>query len=113
MNGKETCRILKQIRRQIAEANGIPLNIAVCSDPRPCTGTCSRCEEEMRQLREALQRIRDRGGKPVIPQTQVEPIRAQESWFPIRTPAELGLSHQLAGVPARRDWVEAAKKKKK
>lgn len=111
MNGKETCRTLKRIRRQIAEANGIPLNIAVCSDPGPCTGNCPRCEEEMRQLREALQSIRDRGGKPMIPQTQVEPIR--ESWFPIHTPGMPDLSHQLAGVPAPRDWVEAAKKKKK
>lgn len=53
--GKETCRILKDIRRQIAEANDIKLVTEECKHKGECSGTCPRCEAEVRYLEMKLQ----------------------------------------------------------
>lgn len=42
------------MRRSIAEENGIPLEIPECTHKGPCPGTCPRCEQELRQLENAL-----------------------------------------------------------
>ncbi len=57
--GKDICKELKAVRRQIAEENGIDLEIPECTYKGPCRGTCPRCESEVRYLENALaQRIR-------------------------------------------------------
>lgn len=56
MNGKETCRILKEIRRQIAECNDIAWIVEECTHKGDCAGTCPKCESEVRQLERALER---------------------------------------------------------
>ena len=48
--GKYTCKILKEIRRQIAEANGIEFAISECRYKGDCLGTCPKCEAEVRYL---------------------------------------------------------------
>ena len=58
MNGKDKCRILKEIRRQIAEANDIDLVIRECTHQGECRGTCPRCEAEVRYLEEQLEKRR-------------------------------------------------------
>ncbi len=63
--GKQTCRILKEIRRSIAEANDISLVISECSYQGDCTGTCPRCEAEVRFLEHQL-RLRRLAGKAVV-----------------------------------------------
>ena len=52
--GKRICAELKQIRRNIAEENGIPLEIPECSYQGECRGTCPRCEAEVRYLEQQL-----------------------------------------------------------
>ena len=52
--GKDICKELKAVRKQIAEENGIPLEIPKCTYQGPCKGTCPRCESEMRFLENAL-----------------------------------------------------------
>lgn len=52
--GKEICNELKAVRRRIAEENGIALEIPECTHQGPCPGTCPRCEQELRQLENAL-----------------------------------------------------------
>lgn len=54
MKGKEICRYLKNIRRQIAEKNHIALEIPECTFQGECRGTCPRCEAEVRFLERAL-----------------------------------------------------------
>ena len=54
MTGKEKCRELRQIRRQIAEQNNIDLPLEDCTYEGPCEGTCPKCEEELRSLEAAL-----------------------------------------------------------
>lgn len=49
-HGKETCRILKELRHKIAEANDIALETSECRFKGDCTGTCPRCEAEVRYL---------------------------------------------------------------
>ena len=52
--GKEICRELKVLRKQIAEENGIPLEIEECKFKGKCDGTCPRCDAEVRYLEGAL-----------------------------------------------------------
>ena len=52
--GKQTCRILKEIRRQIAEANDIDFVISECQYKGDCLGTCPKCESEVRYLEQQL-----------------------------------------------------------
>lgn len=54
MKGKEICRYLKNIRRQIAESNHIALDIPECTFEGECRGTCPRCEAEVGFLERAL-----------------------------------------------------------
>ncbi|MBQ9781291.1 MAG: hypothetical protein IJW00_10170 [Clostridia bacterium] len=54
--GKEKCRILKQIRAEIAKQNDIAWVVEECSHKGNCKGTCPKCEAEVRQLEKALER---------------------------------------------------------
>ena len=58
MNGKDKCRILKEIRRQIAQDNDIDLVIAECTHKGECRGTCPRCEAEVAYLERELDKRR-------------------------------------------------------
>lgn len=68
MTGKQTCDILKQIRRDIAKKNDINISIRDCphgEDVR-CPGTCPRCEAETRALEKALNDRKKTGKKLLI-----------------------------------------------
>ncbi len=54
--GKEKCRILKQIRAEIAKQNDIEWVVSECRHQGDCRGTCPKCEYEVRQLEAALAR---------------------------------------------------------
>lgn len=64
MNGKSKCKILKDIRRQIAAENDIAYVTSECKYQGECTGTCPKCEAEVRYLEEELAKRR-RAGKAV------------------------------------------------
>ena len=61
---KQTCKILKEIRRQIAEANDIEYVTSECRYKGDCLGTCPKCEAEVRYLEQQL-RARSLAGKAV------------------------------------------------
>ena len=42
--GKEKCRILKEIRAEIAKANDIEWVTSECKHQGNCKGTCPKCE---------------------------------------------------------------------
>ena len=63
--GKQTCKILKEIRRQIAEENDIKLVIEECTYQGDCLGTCPKCEAEVRYLERELEK-RQRIGKAAV-----------------------------------------------
>lgn len=54
IHGKNICNQLKAVRKHIAEENGIPLEMKKCTYKGACSGTCPRCEAEMRYLENAL-----------------------------------------------------------
>ncbi len=62
--GKQTCKILKEIRRQIAEANDIEFVTSECRYKGDCLGSCPKCEAEVRYLEQQL-RHRQLAGKLV------------------------------------------------
>ena len=63
--GKNTCKILKEIRKQIAAENDIQLVIEECTYKGDCLGTCPKCEEEVRYLERELEK-RQRMGKAAV-----------------------------------------------
>ncbi len=66
MNGKKKCNTLKNVRRHIARANNIKLEIPECTHTGDCPGTCPRCESEVRYLERALAERRKRGLKVAV-----------------------------------------------
>lgn len=64
MNGKDKCKILKDIRRQIAEKNDIEWVVSECKHQGTCKGTCPKCESEVRKLERELS-LRRKLGKTV------------------------------------------------
>lgn len=63
--GKQTCIILKEIRKQIAAENDIDLVVSECTYQGDCLGTCPKCEAEVRYLERELEK-RQRMGKAAV-----------------------------------------------
>ena len=59
--GKSTCKLLKSIRQQIADANGISYQPKECHHKGDCAGTCPACEEEIRYLEHELKARKGNG----------------------------------------------------
>lgn len=61
MNGKSKCKLLKEIRRQIAAENDIEFVTSECKFQGNCSGTCPKCEAEVRYLEQQLLKRRQAG----------------------------------------------------
>ena len=61
VKGKSTCKLLKDIRQQIADANGISYQPKECHYEGDCAGTCPACEEEIRYLEHELKARKGNG----------------------------------------------------
>ena len=59
--GRSTCKLLKSIRQQIADANGISYQPKECQHKGDCAGTCPACEEEIRYLEGELKARKGNG----------------------------------------------------
>lgn len=64
--GKEKCRILKEIRAEIAKQNDIEWVTSECKHQGNCKGTCPKCEQEIKQLEEALAKREALGKKVAV-----------------------------------------------
>lgn len=62
--GKKICQTLKDIRLQVARANDIPYEPTECKHKGDCSGTCPKCEEEVRYIEYQLN-VRRMMGKAV------------------------------------------------
>ena len=62
--GKRICNTLKEVRLQVAKANGIEYAPTECHHKGDCAGTCPKCEAEVRWLEQQL-RLRRQLGKAV------------------------------------------------
>ena len=65
-HGKRTCRILKEIRQQIADRNDIAYVTSECHYQGECKGTCPKCEAELRYLENELQKRKLMGKAAVV-----------------------------------------------
>ncbi len=54
MNHKEKCKIMKDLRKQIADNIGVDLHQTECTYQGECKGTCPRCAQEEKKLNKAL-----------------------------------------------------------
>ena len=61
VKGKSTCKLLKSIRQQIADANGISYQPKECYYEGECAGTCPACEAEIRYLETQLRERKRKG----------------------------------------------------
>ena len=61
VKGKSTCKLLKSIRQQIADANGISYQPIECHHKGDCAGTCPACEAEIRYLERELKARKGNG----------------------------------------------------
>lgn len=89
--GKQTCRILREIRRQIAEANGIELVTSECRYKGDCTGTCPKCEAEVLYLERQLRSRRLAGAAVSLAGISVG---ALAMYSPVDTAAQISHARQ-------------------
>ncbi len=65
-NGKHICNALRQVRLDIARANGINYAPRECHHEGDCAGICPACESEMRYLEREIARRRNLGRAAVV-----------------------------------------------
>lgn len=61
MNGKNKCKLLKEIRQKIADENGIEYVTSECEFQGQCSGTCPKCEAEVQYLEQELEKRKNAG----------------------------------------------------
>lgn len=54
MNHKEKCKVMKKMRKDIADQIGLDLHQTECTYKGECRGTCPRCAAEEKKLNKAL-----------------------------------------------------------
>ena len=87
--GKNTCKILKEIRRQIAEANDIEYVVEECQYKGDCLGTCPECEAEVRYLEQQLHQRQMLGKAVVLAGVSVGMFTLSSCNLNNKTPGEL------------------------
>ena len=61
MTGREKCELMKTLRREIAEANGIVYLSSECDFIGDCPGHCPKCDAEARYLDTELNLLMKKG----------------------------------------------------
>ncbi len=97
MRGKQKCKILKEIRQRIADENDIPFVTRECSFQGECTGTCPRCESELRYLEEELARRTALGKRVSVAALCVGIALTSAACTPQVKPDPESYTNQLAG----------------
>lgn len=67
-DGKAKCNLLKKIRKDFADANGIAYEPRECTNDENCMGTCSVCEAELKNLNEWIKNAAENHGKIIFPE---------------------------------------------
>ncbi len=53
-NGKEICKMTRNIRQEYAKKLGIEMTFEECTHEGPCSGTCPKCEQELEIINNAI-----------------------------------------------------------
>ena len=100
MSGKQKCKILKEIRQRIADENDIPYVTRECSYQGDCTGTCPRCESELRYLEQQLENRRRQGKSVSVAALCVGIALASAGCTPSVKPGPESVQSDLTGEAA-------------
>lgn len=57
--GRRKCDVLKELRKKIAEENGIPYVEHECHETRECSGSCPMCDIELMKLQKEIDKKKD------------------------------------------------------
>lgn len=96
MNGKSKCKVLKDIRKKIAEANDIAYVTSDCKYKGECSGTCPKCEAEVRYLEEELAKRKNLGKIVAVAGIAATLVVASAG-------CDVTLPNQTAGAPLARE----------
>ena len=96
MNGKSKCKVLKDIRKKIAEANDIAYVTSDCKYQGECSGTCPKCEAEVRYLEEELAKRKNLGKIVAVAGIAATLVVASAG-------CDLTIPNQTAGAPLARE----------
>ena len=96
MNGKSKCKVLKDIRKKIAEANDIAYITSECKYQGDCSGTCPKCEAEVRYLEEELTKRKNLGKIVAVAGIAATLVVASAG-------CDLTFPNQTAGAPLARE----------
>lgn len=69
--GKQKCKALREIRKQIAKENNIQFNTSDCKHKGTCSGTCPKCDEELLYLNSELEKRKNLGKSVIINDKQM------------------------------------------
>lgn len=108
MTGKEKCKLLKQIRKEIAESNGIVYLTAECTFEGECRGTCPKCDAEIRYLDDQLQQKAARGEKVSLAGLSLATYESAVDH--VEEPSSQEKDFRLSGVMAERPLKEEDEK---
>ena len=105
--GRAKCRMMKAIRKAIADANGIPYKISECPSTEHCNGACPHCDAEARQLEAALTARAASGHTITMPSmtADLEAYLTPEFPLPVVDPVPDEEEHLLPGtIPPDPTW---------
>lgn len=63
MNGRQKCEMINQIRKKVADNNGIDFVIYDCTFEGNCTGRCAKSDSELNYLEKELEKRQNEGLK--------------------------------------------------
>lgn len=66
MTGKEKCEVLKKVRNEIADQNGIDYHTSECTFKGECKGTCPKCEAELSFLTGEIKKLKNSGKRIAV-----------------------------------------------
>ena len=88
--GKSTCKVLKEVRQKVAQANDIPLKERECTHKGDCAGTCPYCEAEVRYLERELSKRKSLGKAVAVAGIAMAAVTmaGEANAQPVSTPAD-------------------------
>ena len=98
--GKKICTTLKEVRKQVAKANGIAYCPMECHYEGDCAGTCPKCEGELRWLEQQLQMRRQLGKAVAVVGVSMglAALTSCDGKFTNRTAGEIDIDHDSLAI---------------
>lgn len=107
--GKDKCEILKEIRKYVAKKYGLDYEPTECTHEGDCKGTCPKCEAELADLQEQLQKkgITDIESDATLSDLIEKYAEESQEEMSESSDEEAELSHMIGmlDIEGMEDWV--------